>query len=87
MNSLTIGQAARLANVGVETVRFYERRGLIEKPPRTGAGYRQYPRETIVRIQAEGDGMSQSRVVGLSQLDRAVDALNIEGLSLETVQF
>ena len=51
MNSITIGKAARLADVGVETVRFYERKGLIEKPPRMNSGYRQYPEKTIQRIR------------------------------------
>ena len=36
MESLKIGQVAGLAEVGVETIRFYERRGLIEGPPRRG---------------------------------------------------
>jgi MerR family transcriptional regulator, copper efflux regulator len=35
----------------VETVRFYERRGLLRKPPRPGAGYRAYPEESVARIQ------------------------------------
>jgi len=43
METLTIGKAARYAGVGVETIRFYERRGLIEQPPRRESGYRQYP--------------------------------------------
>ncbi len=51
MESLTIGKVAHLAGVGVETVRFYERRGLIPVPPRRESGYRQYPRETVSRIQ------------------------------------
>lgn len=51
MKSMTIGKVARLAEVGVETVRFYERQGLIQKPPRRESGYRQYPEETIQRIR------------------------------------
>jgi DNA-binding transcriptional MerR regulator len=51
MESLTIGRVARLAGVGVETVRFYEREGLIKKPPRRASGYRQYPPE-VVRFDA-----------------------------------
>lgn len=49
---LTIGKVARQAGVGVETVRFYERLGLIEEPPRRQSGYRQYPPETISRIRS-----------------------------------
>ena len=50
MKGLSIGQTARSAGVGVETVRFYERRGLIEPPPRTESGYRQYPEDVVVRL-------------------------------------
>ena len=50
MESLTIGQLAQRAHVGVETVRFYEREGLIEEPPRRSSGYRDYPLETVTRI-------------------------------------
>ncbi len=51
MKSLTSGQLAKHAEVHSETIRYYERRGLLEKPPRTNAGYRLYPEETIVRIR------------------------------------
>lgn len=51
MESLTIGKIARLAEIGVETVRFYEREGLIEEPPRRESGYRQYPEETVHRLR------------------------------------
>jgi len=50
MGSITIGQLARRAGVGVETVRFYEREGLISEPPRRPSGYRDYPLETVTRI-------------------------------------
>jgi Hg(II)-responsive transcriptional regulator len=51
MESLTIGKVARLAEVGVETIRFYERQGLIQEPPRMESGYRQYPEETVHRLR------------------------------------
>ncbi len=50
MDSLTIGQLAQRAGVGVETVRFYEREGLISEPPRRPSGYRDYPLATVTRI-------------------------------------
>ena len=50
MESLTIGQLAQRAGVGVETIRFYEREGLLLEPPRRPSGYRDYPPETVVRI-------------------------------------
>jgi MerR family transcriptional regulator, copper efflux regulator len=47
---ITIGLVARRAGVGVETVRFYERQGLIEEPPRRLSGYREYPEEVVARL-------------------------------------
>lgn len=51
MEGLTIGQLAREAGVNSETIRFYERRGLIPKPPRPATGYRRYPPETVRRVR------------------------------------
>ena len=50
-STLTIGALAQAAGVGVETVRFYERTGLLPEPLRTPAGYRQYPRDTVDRVK------------------------------------
>lgn len=49
--SLTIGFLARAAAVNIETVRYYQRVGLITTPPKPENGYRQYPTDTIDRIQ------------------------------------
>jgi Hg(II)-responsive transcriptional regulator len=51
MNPLTIGQVARRAGVGVETVRFYERQGLLEEPARRASGYRQYGEDVVSRLR------------------------------------
>jgi MerR family copper efflux transcriptional regulator len=51
MRSLTIGQMARRAGVGIDTVRFYERRGLLMEPPRRASGYRDYPAESLDRLR------------------------------------
>ena len=51
MRPLTIGQVARQAEVGVETVRFYERQGLLDEPARRESGYRQYPEEVVARLR------------------------------------
>ncbi len=50
METFSIGQVARKAGVGVETVRFYEREGLLEEPPRRASGYRQYSEQVVKRI-------------------------------------
>ncbi len=47
---MTIGQVARQAGVGVETIRFYERKGLIDEPRRRDSGYRQYSQDVVKRI-------------------------------------
>lgn len=51
MDGLTISQVAKLANVNLETVRYYEKRGLIAEPPRTESGYRVFPLEVVGRIK------------------------------------
>ncbi len=51
MERLTIGKLAKQAEVNIETIRYYERRGLIPRPPRRESGYRQYNEDTVTRIQ------------------------------------
>lgn len=50
MTTLRIGQLARAAGVNVETIRYYERRGLLPEPPRTRSGYREYPESDVARL-------------------------------------
>lgn len=47
MKTLRIGEVAQQAGVGVETVRFLERTGLLEEPQRKASSYRQYDEETV----------------------------------------
>ncbi|MFB3068802.1 MAG: MerR family DNA-binding protein [Acidobacteriota bacterium] len=49
--AFTIGEIAKRSGLGLETIRFYERKGLIEEPPRTDSGYRQFPEDVVVRIR------------------------------------
>jgi MerR family mercuric resistance operon transcriptional regulator len=49
-NSLRIGEVSKRSGIGVETVRFYEREGLIAKPPRRSSGYRAYPADVVPRL-------------------------------------
>lgn len=51
MQRLTTSETAERAGVNVQTVRYYERRGLIPEPPRTESGYRQYGPEHVARIR------------------------------------
>ncbi|MHB1138158.1 MAG: MerR family transcriptional regulator [Microthrixaceae bacterium] len=50
MRTLTIGELATEGGVGIETVRYYERRGLLREPARTAAGYRQYDEAALQRL-------------------------------------
>lgn len=50
MESFTIGHLAKRANVNLETIRFYERKGLLPEPPRNISGHRQYSNKDLKRI-------------------------------------
>ena len=51
MKPLTIGHLAREAGVNLETVRYYERQGLLAKPPRSASGYRLFPSDAARRLR------------------------------------
>jgi DNA-binding transcriptional MerR regulator len=48
---LKIGELARQTGLSIKTIRYYERRGLLEQPPRTEGGYRLYGSEEAARLQ------------------------------------
>lgn len=50
MNTMTRGQLARRCGVGPETIRFYERQGLIPEAPRSSGGYRRFGAEAVSRL-------------------------------------
>ena len=68
-------EVAKRAGVSPDTIRLYERRGLVPHPRRTATGYRQYPEETVARVQlvrralAIGFTLDELRVV-LATRDR-----------------
>lgn len=51
VKTLTIGQVAKKAGIGIETIRFYERQELLEEPARNSSGYRQYPEDVVSRLR------------------------------------
>lgn len=51
MNSMKIGEVAKLSGTGIETIRFYEREGLLLEPERRPSGYRQYDESTVERLE------------------------------------
>ncbi len=51
MATLTIGDVVKQAQVNIETLRYYERQGVVPKPPRTRSNYRIYPENTVRRVR------------------------------------
>lgn len=70
--TLTIGQVADAAAVNVQTVRYYERRGLVAAASRTEAGYRHFGDDTVARLRfirhAQDVGFSLSEIKELLAL-------------------
>lgn len=77
---MRISEAAKSAGVGVETIRFYERKGLVKQPrrPVLGGGFRSYSQETVERIrfvrQAQEIGFSLKEIKELLSLRVDLDA-------------
>jgi MerR family mercuric resistance operon transcriptional regulator len=91
-SELTIARAAKAAGVGVETVRYYERRGLVQQPARNG-GYRRYGAEQIDRIlfvkRAQALGFTLEEVESLLKLQDGTDrhsVRQIAGKRLEEIR-
>ena len=69
----TISMLAKELSVNVETIRFYERKGLIKQPPKPMQGYRHYPKETVNRIhfikRSQELGFTLNEIEGLLALN------------------
>ncbi len=76
VQSLTIGRLAEAGGVGVETIRFYQRRGLLETPARE-SGIRRYGSEDVRRLrfirQAQTAGFTLEEIGELLELDAGED--------------
>lgn len=59
-------ELARLAGVSTDTLRYYERKGLLPAPPRTAADYRRYPPTSVARVALirRALGVGRNRVIG-----------------------
>jgi len=72
METMTIGELAKSAGVNVETIRFYERRGLIPEPPRNESGHRIFSGDDVVRThfikRAQALGFSLKEISELLSL-------------------
>jgi len=78
MDTLAIGQLAKQAEVNLETIRYYERRGLISEPPRNQSGHRRYPLETLKKIQfikrSQALGFSLNEILSILELRMTPDS-------------
>ncbi|HEU5358895.1 MAG TPA: MerR family transcriptional regulator [Gemmatimonadales bacterium] len=70
--ALTIGRVAAEVGVNIQTIRYYERRGLLVPPDRSASGYRQYAGDAVSRLRfikhAQELGFSLAEVRGLLDL-------------------
>ena len=86
--SLTIGNLARAGGVGVETIRFYQRRGLLDQPDRAG-GVRRYDARSVQRLcfirAAQAAGFTLNEIGELLQLDAATDRARARAMALDRV--
>ena len=78
--TLSTGELARRIEVNIETVRYYERRGLMPEPPRSGAGHRQYDRQHLRRLyfirRAQALGFTLAEIETLLSLRAEPNAPN-----------
>lgn len=84
-NSDTIGGLARAAGVGVETVRYYQRRGLLPEPARPPGEIRRYGDEDLRRLRfirrAQAAGFTLEQIGELLALDRTDDRARVRKLA------
>lgn len=89
---MTIGLVADKAGVNIQTVRFYERKGLIPPAPRSAGGYRQYDEDAVKRIlfikHAQEIGFSLREIEELLSLrvDTHTTCADVQGRAEEKVQ-
>jgi MerR family mercuric resistance operon transcriptional regulator len=87
MQNLTIGALAKAAGVGVETVRYYQRRGLLEAPRRPAGSVRRYGEDTVGRLRfirrAQALGFTLGEIGELLRLERTPDCGRAQRLASE----
>jgi len=80
---MTIGQLAKQAGVSVETIRYYEREGLVKQPHKPIQGYRQYSIDTLKKLlfikRSQGLGFTLAEIQTLLTVESSCDA--VQGLT------
>lgn len=87
---LTIGRLADEAGVSVETIRYYQRRGLLTEPEKPQSGHRHYPSSAAKRVRfikrAQVLGFTLEEISGLLELDEFVDCAATRELAEHKLQ-
>ncbi|MEA3066096.1 MAG: MerR family transcriptional regulator, mercuric resistance operon regulatory protein [Sphingomonadales bacterium] len=86
MADMTIAGLARSGGVGVETIRYYQRRGLLAEPPRAGAVRRYGPRDLrrlLFIRRAQAAGFTLDEIAELLALDSSQDRARVRALAGE----
>ncbi|NMG34547.1 MerR family transcriptional regulator [Azoarcus sp. TTM-91] len=88
-SSYTIGTLARAAQVNVETIRYYQRRGLLPRPAVVGGGYRTYSETDLARLRAikraQHLGFSLEEIETLLSLNEETDRVKARNLAQDKV--
>ncbi len=90
MTELTIGRLADEAGVNVETIRYYQRRGLMPEPDKPSHGHRRYAGEAVKRVRfikrAQVLGFTLEEIGGLLELDEARACAETRDLAAHKLQ-
>ena len=92
MKALKRGNLAKMAGVNIETIRYYEKQGILPEPDRSPSGYRQYDDETVNRIRfvkrAQKLGFSLSEIKQLLKLSEGeiTDCDEVRDIALKKLE-
>lgn len=88
--SLTIGTLAERGGVSVETIRYYQRRALLDEPVKPAGGFRQYPEESVKRIifikRAQALGFTLEEIQDLLALDQRKACIETREIAAHKVE-
>jgi MerR family transcriptional regulator, mercuric resistance operon regulatory protein len=88
--NLTIGVLAKHSDVNVETIRYYQRRALLEEPLKPSGGFRHYPEESVKRVlfikRAQTLGFTLEEIQGLLTLDERKACMETRGIAAHKLE-
>jgi MerR family mercuric resistance operon transcriptional regulator len=90
IEKLTIGKLAVRGGVNIETIRYYQRRGLLEEPSKPIGSFRQYPSDSVKRVRfikrAQGLGFTLEEILGLLVLDERKACSETRGIAAHKLE-